>query len=207
MAAATKFLFDVDFSSGHASYGGSRNEAAVESRGYRNGFEAAQREAAIGNERRMADASAAIATSLAALAQSFAASSARIETEAVQIAIGAARKLAGGLIAAQPLAEISALVSDCLRQLVSTPHLVIRINETLHDSCRAEFDRVARNSGFQGKLVILAEPDIATGDCRIEWADGGMARERRDIDGKIDELVGRYLTSRSTAPDFEGVSP
>ena len=204
MAAPAKFLFDVDFSaSGRGSYGG-HNDAAAESRGYRSGFEAAQREAAMNNDRRLADASAAIATSLASLADSFAGSSARIEAEAMQIAVTVARKLAGRLIAAEPLAEITALVTDCLRQLVSTPHLVVRINEALHDGCRAELDRLARNSGFQGKLVILAEPDIATGDCRIEWADGGMVREGRGIDAQIDELVGRYLASRSAAAEFDG---
>ena len=207
MGAPAKFLFDVDFSSSRGSYGG-HNDAAAELRGYRNGFEAAQREAATNNERRMADASSAIAASLTRLADSFGESLARIDGEAVQIAVTTARKLAGELIAAQPLAEITALISDCLRQLVSTPHLVIRINETLHDACRAEFDRLARDSGFQGKLVILAEPDIATGDCRIEWADGGMVREARDIDAHIDALVGRYLASRSAAAEFaEGNAP
>ena len=40
--------------------------------------------------------------------------------------------------------------------------------------------------------MILAEPDIATGDCRIEWADGGVVLERAAIEAKINELVGRY---------------
>lgn len=207
MGAPAKFLFDVDFSDAGRGFNGG-NDPAAETRGYRNGFEAAQREAAMLDERRAADASTAIATGLSSLADSFARTSARIETEAVQIAITAARKLAGGLITAEPLAGITALVGDCLRQLVSTPHLVIRVNETLLESCRAELDRIARHSGFQGKLVILAEPDIASGDCRIEWADGGMVRERADIDARIDELVDRYLASRaSTANPAGGISP
>ena len=38
--------------------------------------------------------------------------------------------------------------------------------------------------------------EIATGDCRIEWADGGVVLERAAIEAKIDELVGRYMASR-----------
>ena len=45
----------------------------------------------------------------------------------------------------------------------------------------------------------FAEPTIATGDCRIEWADGGVVLERAAIEGKINELVGRYLASRDQA--------
>ena len=47
--------------------------------------------------------------------------------------------------------------------------------------------------------MILAEPEIATGDCRIEWADGGVVLERAAIEAKIDELVARYMTSRTEA--------
>ena len=64
---------------------------------------------------------------------------------------------------------------------------------------RENIERLARQNGFEGRLVILAEPEIATGDCRIEWADGGVVLERAAIDAKIDELVGRYIASRNEA--------
>jgi flagellar assembly protein FliH len=47
--------------------------------------------------------------------------------------------------------------------------------------------------------VILAEPEIETGDCKIEWADGGVVLERAAIEAKINELVGRYIASRNQA--------
>ena len=121
-----------------------------------------------------------------------------METEAVDVAVAVARKLCSELIAAEPLTEITALVSDCFRHLVSTPHIVVRINDQLYDAAREQIERMARQNGFAGRLVILAEPDIETGDCRIEWADGGVVLERAAIDAKIDELVRRYMTSRNS---------
>jgi flagellar assembly protein FliH len=56
---------------------------------------------------------------------------------------------------------------------------------------------LAKQSGFAGRLVILAEPEIETGDCRLEWADGGVVLERAAIEAKIGELVGRYIASRN----------
>jgi flagellar assembly protein FliH len=110
-----------------------------------------------------------------------------------------ARKLCGELVAAEPRAEIEGLVRDCFSHLVSTPHLVVRINASLYDSARERIERIAKQCGFEGRLVILAEPEIATGDCRIEWADGGVVLERAAIDTKINELVGRYVASRNGA--------
>jgi flagellar assembly protein FliH len=69
----------------------------------------------------------------------------------------------------------------------------------LQERARAELEETARGGGFDGRLVVLAEPEIAPGDCRIEWADGGVVLERAAIEVKISELVGRYLASRDQA--------
>jgi flagellar assembly protein FliH len=76
---------------------------------------------------------------------------------------------------------------------------VVRINDTLYEAARGNIERLAQQSGFEGRLVILAEPEISTGDCRIEWADGGVVLERAAIEAKINELVGRYIASRDQA--------
>jgi flagellar assembly protein FliH len=122
-----------------------------------------------------------------------------METEAVDVAVAVARKLTAELIAREPLGEITALVSDCFSHLVATPHLVVRINDSLYEGARAQIERLAAHAGFEGRMVILAEPTIATGDCRIEWADGGVVLDRAAIEAKISELVGRYMASRNAA--------
>ena len=66
-----------------------------------------------------------------------------METEAVDVAVAVARKLCSELIAAEPLGEITALVKDCFSHLVSTPHLVVRINDSLYET-RASGSRSCR---------------------------------------------------------------
>jgi flagellar assembly protein FliH len=203
MGAPAKFLFDLDFSAPDRSRERAATPAEIaarisqaETQAYRAGFEAAQRESKAESERRTALAFEQIGNSIQGIASRFSEIESRLQAEAVDVAVAAARKLCGELIAAEPLSEIVALVSDCLRQLVSTPHLVIRTNEQLYEQARESFELMAKQSGFQGRLIILAEPDIATGDCKIEWADGGVVRERAAIDAKIGELVERYVASR-----------
>src|SRR5256885_15845117 len=147
-------------------------------------------------DRRSALALEEIGITIRGIATRFSGIEARMETEAVDVAVAVARKLCSQLIAAEPLGEITGLVSDCFSQLVSTPHLVVRINSSLYEAAREKIERLAAQSGFQGRLVILAEPEIASGDCRIEWADGGVVQERAAIEARIDELVGRYMASQ-----------
>ncbi|MCC8967841.1 flagellar assembly protein FliH, partial [Bradyrhizobium sp. Pear76] len=163
------------------------------------GYEAALREAKVESDRRAAQALEEIGTAIKGIAARFAGIEMRMETEAVDVAVAVARKLCSELVAREPLGEITALVSDCFSHLVATPHLVVRINDALYEAAHHNIEQMAAHSGFQGRLVILAEPTIATGDCRIEWADGGVVLERAAIEGKINELVGRYLASRGQA--------
>jgi flagellar assembly protein FliH len=203
MAAPAKFLFDTDFGAPDRSREKAataaevaQKVAAAEARAYRDGFETGQREAKAESDRRAALALEEINIALQGIAARFAGIETRMETEAVDVAVAVARKLCSALIAAEPLGEISGLVSECFSHLVATPHLVVRINDQLYDIAHQKIEHLAKASGFQGRLVILAEPEIATGDCRIEWADGGVVLERASIDAKINELVGRYIASR-----------
>ena len=205
MVAPAKFLFDVDFSAPEKREKPvtpaeiAAKIAEAEARAYRAGYDAAQREAKVESDRRAALALEEIGIGIKGIASRFASIETRMETEAVDVAVAVARKLCVELIAREPLGEIMALVSDCFSHLVSTPHLVVRINDGLYDAARAQIERLAAQAGFEGRLVILAEPTIATGDCRIEWADGGVVLDRAAIEAKISELVGRYIASRSEA--------
>ena len=204
MGAPAKFLFDTDFSApdkmrerAATPAEVAQKVAAAEARAYRDGYDAAQREAKVESDRRTALALEEIAIAIKGIAACFSGVETRMETEAVDVAVAVARKLCSELIAREPLGEVTALVSDCFAQLVTTPHLVVRINNSLYEAAHERIERLARQSGFTGRLVILAEPEIETGDCRIEWADGGVVLERAAIEAKIDELVGRYIASRN----------
>src|SRR5947199_161688 len=65
-----------------------------------------------------------------------------------------------------------------------------------HQNAREKLDEIMGSSAFAGKLVLLGEPEIAPGDCRIEWADGGIKRERAVAERLIDDAVARYLAGR-----------
>ncbi len=197
MRSPAKFMFDNDFAVAERGKSVTLAEhaaklAEAEAAGYRNGFAAAKTEA----EQRAAAALERIALGLADLDRGLSAVETRLETEAVAVAVAVAKKLAPELIAREPLAELAALAANCFRQLVAAPHVAVRVNEGLHERARDELDGIARTAGFDGRLVVMAEPDIAPGDCRIEWADGGVKRDLAAVAAAIDDAVARYVAAQ-----------
>lgn len=195
MSAPAKFLFEADFGAPRPHGADPAAKAALaqaEARGYDNGHAAASAETA----RRGAEALERIGGAIENLAGNLRAIEARLEAEAVDVAVAVARKLAPALVAREPFAELAALAADCFAHLVGAPHVAVRVNDALFAQAREELETIARAHGFDGRLVVLAEPDIAPGDCRIEWADGGVVRDRAKAEAAVAEAVANYLAVR-----------
>jgi flagellar assembly protein FliH len=207
MGATTKFLFDVDFApSAERKPTMSLADhmlkiAEAEKIAYDRGYSAAQKDAKVESDRRTATALERIAAAITAGNSALKAIETRLECEAVEVAVAVGRKLAPALMAREPFAEIAALAADCFRQLVATPHIAVRVNDTLYSTTQEKLDEIMRSRGFEGRLVVLAESDIAPGDCRIEWADGGVNRDSAAADAEIGKAVTGYLSARRSFAD------
>ena len=53
------------------------------------------------------------------------------------------------------------------------------------------------HDGFDGRLAIISDESLAPGDCRVEWADGGIIRDTTATASVIDETVARYIAARN----------
>src|SRR5262252_1147671 len=203
-SAPAKFIFDNDFAAGgrgskptislaeHAEKV-AQAEAAAHARGFADAQSKAEQRATVALER--------IVALLQGLDRSLAAVQARLESEAVEVAVAVAKKLVPALIAREPLAEVSAPAADAIRHLVASPVVVVLVSDQLHASARERLYEIVRQLGLDSRLVILGEPEIAAGDCRIEWADGGICRDSAAVTAAIDQAVTRYISAcREAAP-------
>jgi flagellar assembly protein FliH len=214
MAAPARYLFDLDFAApppapkpAEAAPEPPKVElsfhlaevAQAEKRAREAGIAEGRRAAEVKAAERLADQAGLLVASARALLAALDADRLAIEKQAVDLALAAARKLSAGLVDREPTAAVRQLLADCLGPLRKAPHLVLRLAPDHADKIRAEVDRIARESGFEGRIVILGEPDVGRGDCRIEWADGGIVRSGAALAAEIDAAVGRYFEARATA--------
>jgi flagellar assembly protein FliH len=204
MKATAKFMFDEDFATGEKPtitvVEAERRRADAESLAYRKGFAAGQEKAEAEAAQRAAAALAVMADGLSRLDRALGVIEARLETEAVEVAVAVAAKLAPQLVAREPFAEMAALATECFHHLVTTPHVVVHVGPAIHDIAKARIEEIAQGRGFEGRLMVLADETMAAGDCRIEWADGGVCRDQAATLSAIEDVVGRYVAARHSAP-------
>jgi flagellar assembly protein FliH len=116
--------------------------------------------------------------------------------EAIRFATDMAKKLAGALLDEKPLATIQDVARQIFIDLRGHAHVAIRVAPELVDGTKEKLTTIARESGFEGKLIVMGEPEIAPGDVRIEWADGGIVRDRALLEQSVLAGVERALAAR-----------
>jgi len=201
-AAPSKFTFDLDL--GHRQ---ERNSLVTETamadllataraEGLAAGRAEGERSATASAAKAQTAAAEALGARVAAMAAGMDDARKQTIAEAVGLSLSIARKLAGGLIAREPTGEIEQLIAECMATLDGVPHLVIRCDPQLADAVRDIATSRMSTSGFTGRLVVLGDPDVAIGDARIEWADGGVVRDIRKLSVEIDKKIAEYFAAR-----------
>jgi flagellar assembly protein FliH len=202
MAAPARFTFDLDL--------GRRDEsnrmmsesvmaqllADARTAAFAEGYAAGEAGVNAKAAKQLATAAAALGDRVAALAASVDDMRKTTVGEAANLSAAIAKTLASALVGARPVAEIEALVAEVLATLDGVPHLVIRCHTELADAVREVATQRIESSGFTGRLVVMGDPEIAPGDCRLEWVDGGLVRDRAALEAEIDRRIASYLGAR-----------
>ena len=116
---------------------------------------------------------------------------------AFDLAVTAAKKIAGSALNAFPESEIEATIQDCLAEMPDQSRLVVAVSENLQDTITSKLQDIAEQQNFEGRIRVSGSAELALGDCKVEWSDGGIERQTETIEKKITEIVSRRLISEA----------
>ena len=117
-----------------------------------------------------------------------------LRRDAAELALVAARKLAGHAIAALPTADVESALSEALHQAITEPRIVLKAAPNVVAALKEKIDALALENGYDGRIVVNAEPGMKGGDCRIEWRGGGAERNMDHIEEAISEVIARRFS-------------
>lgn len=106
-----------------------------------------------------------------------------------QTALAIVRKLMPEYAASYGLGEIQAVVAQVVAEMAHEPRLVVRVSEAQFDAVNARLKDVTDRQAYAGKVVLLGEAGFSPGDCRVEWADGGIERNQEILWQEIERIM------------------
>jgi|WetSurMetagenome_2_1015567.scaffolds.fasta_scaffold286089_1 flagellar assembly protein FliH len=117
-----------------------------------------------------------------------------LREEAALVALAAARKLAPVAVAALPAADVEEALREAIHQAISEPRIVLRAAPGVIAALKDRLTEIARDLGFEGRIVASADPGLTNADCRIEWRGGGAERSMAGLEAAIGSVIARRFS-------------
>src|SRR3569623_1446778 len=111
-----------------------------------------------------------------------------------ELALKAARVIAGGALDRFPDAPVTAALEALAREIESQPRLVVRMADP-DARLQSVVEDAARDAGFTGQVVFRAAPGPTAAAIAIEWADGKAAFDPDDAARRISEAFASALAA------------
>ncbi len=112
---------------------------------------------------------------------------------AVRVAMAVLRKILPAACEKHAFDEVAKVIEEVVGHILDEPRIIVRLAAALVDPVRDRLEAVAQAHGFEGRVVVQADPRLAAGDCRVEWTDGGAERDQARLMQEIEAVVARAL--------------
>ncbi|WP_430472915.1 hypothetical protein ACQ0MK_12630 [Thalassospira lucentensis] len=162
--------------------------------GHAQGFEQGHQEVMASVEKAIGDVESVIAEKLDQIDEQQKRANAKINEDAIHVALAVIRKLAPTWSKQYELTEIEDIVRQCLANLFDAPKVLIKVHPDLEQELAAVSERIALSRGFSGKVIVVGEPDVAIGDCMVSWGDGTAVRDTARVWSEINEIIDNALS-------------
>ena len=167
--------------------------AAARTAGYTEGEAAGRKAAGEATEARMVALVQQLASIIPGLAADRDQAVTAVSHEAARLAHAMVRRLMPELARRYRIEEIEAVVVDSLNKALDQPRIIIRTPADVTAYLTDRLETVARQHGFGGRVIVLADQSLGPSDVKVEWGDGGAERCIQRTWGDIDAIVARVV--------------
>jgi flagellar assembly protein FliH len=117
-----------------------------------------------------------------------------LRAEAALLALAAAKKIAPAALAALPAGDVENALREAMHQAIGEPRITLRAAPQVIAALEDKVAAIAHEEGYDGRVMLAADPGITGADCRIEWRGGGSERSEAAIEAALDALIKRRFS-------------
>jgi flagellar assembly protein FliH len=121
-----------------------------------------------------------------------------VRADAALLALAAAKKIASAALASLPAGEVEHALREAMHQAIGEPRITLRAAPNVITALESRVGAIAHEEGYDGRVLLAADPAARGADCRIEWRGGGSERSEAALAAALDALIARHF---STSPD------
>jgi flagellar assembly protein FliH len=112
-----------------------------------------------------------------------------VRDEAARLALLMAKKIAPAALAALPAGDVENALRQAMHQAIGEPRITLRAAPAVTQVLESRLADIAHEEGYEGRVLVAADPAMTGADCRIEWRGGGAERSEAAIEAALTALI------------------
>jgi flagellar assembly protein FliH len=112
-----------------------------------------------------------------------------LRDETARVALAMAKKIAPAALAALPAGDVEIALRQAMHQAIAEPRITLRAAPAVTEVLESRLAGIAHEEGYEGRVLIAADPAMTGADCRIEWRGGGAERSEAVIEEALTALI------------------
>ena len=112
-----------------------------------------------------------------------------LRDDAARLALAMAKRIAPAALAALPAGDVEIALRQAMHQAIAEPRITLRAAPAVTEVLAPRLTDIAHEEGYEGRVMIAADPAMTGGDCRIEWRGGGAERSEQTIEDALTALI------------------
>lgn len=122
---------------------------------------------------------------------------------AASVAVATLKKTWPQLLEKYGYTKVEDAIRHALELNSQETRIVIRVHDSMLDTVVSRLPKLKEHEAFAGKVIVLADDAVAAGDCKVEWADGGLEVLGRSIMQNLDEALARVMSGTFESKSHE----
>ena len=118
----------------------------------------------------------------------------QVRDDAARLALAMAKKIAPAALAALPTGDVEVALRQAMHQAIAEPRITLRAAPAVTAVLEPRLNDIAHEEGYEGRVLIAADPAMTGADCRIEWRGGGAERSESSIEDALNALISRHFS-------------
>ena len=119
-------------------------------------------------------------------------------TDAVRLTMQVIGKLLPAFSAQYALSEIERVVAQALEARRDEPRIAVIVPTQHLEPLKARLNALITEKAYAGKVILIADDNLAPTDCRVEWADGGAERLYERLFSQIESEFTKAIAGMNT---------
>jgi flagellar assembly protein FliH len=124
-----------------------------------------------------------------------------IQHEALTVCRSLIERLAPRLLAANGPSVVLDALTESLRAALGTSQIEVFVAPSLVAACNARIDRLARQTGYQGKIIVVADESLPPTRSTVHWGAGSSITDANRVVETALSTIDAALASMTTPTD------